>query len=160
MFDRLEILPPTKLAGLKRKIPLTPDTIQLLWRDFMPKVRLISHRTNALYYSVQIYDDVIAFENFNPHNPVTKWAAVPVDNIEELPAEFEYCNLTGGLYADFIHKGVPAKFPLSISYIFQTWLPASEYEFDHREQFEVMGEKYIHNDPVSEEEVWIPVRKK
>jgi AraC family transcriptional regulator len=46
-----------------------------------------------------------------------------------------------------------------MSYIFQTWLPASGYEYDNREQFEIMGEKYHHMDPRSEEEVWIPVRK-
>ncbi len=160
MFDRLEILPPTLLAGLKRKIPLTSDFITALWRDFMQRVKSISHRKNSDLYSVQLYDADIKFETFNPATPVTKWAAIAVTDGMNLPTGIELCKINGGLYAVFLHKGIPAKFPETMSYIFQTWLPESGYEFDQREQFELMGEKYIHNDPLSEEEVWIPIRKK
>ncbi len=39
-------------------------------------------------------------------------------------------------------------------------LPNSEYELENRPHFEVLGEKYKNNDPNSEEEIWIPIKKK
>ena len=36
----------------------------------------------------------------------------------------------------------------------------SEYEFDNRPQFEILGEKYKNNAPDSEEEIWIPIKKR
>ena len=160
MFNRIEVLRPVLLAGLKRKIPLTPGAITALWSDFMPQVKFIPQRENSLLYSVQLYDRGTTTENFNPLQPVTKWAAVPVNEKAELPSGLEYKSLEGGLYAVFIHKGVPATFPATMDFIFRNWLPSSGYEWEAREQFEVMGEKYRHNDPLSEEEVWIPLRKK
>jgi AraC family transcriptional regulator len=45
------------------------------------------------------------------------------------------------------------------TYIFTRWLPASGYQLDNRPHFEILGDKYKNNDPESEEEIWIPVRK-
>lgn len=158
MFDRMENLSPVLLAGLKRKIPLLPEPITALWKDFVPNMKLIPHLSNNLIYSIQIYEPGITFTEFNPLTPVVKWAAVPVTDKAKLPEGFEYCTLSGGLYAVFIHKGIPSDFRKTMRYIFQTWMPASGYQFEFREQFELMGDKYRHNDPASEEEVWIPVR--
>jgi AraC family transcriptional regulator len=60
-----------------------------------------------------------------------------------------------------MHKGLWSEFPKTSQYIFGTWLPASPYEADTREHFEVMGEKYFGPDnPDSEEEIWVPVKAK
>ena len=39
-----------------------------------------------------------------------------------------------------------------------TWIAKSDYNLDDRPHFEVLGEKYINAD--SEEEIWIPIKKK
>jgi predicted transcriptional regulator YdeE len=36
----------------------------------------------------------------------------------------------------------------------------TEKKIDNRPHFEVLGDKYKNNDPSSEEEIWIPIRKK
>ena len=69
-------------------------------------------------------------------------------------------NLKGGMYAVFIHKGLPSEFKKTMDYIFLEWMPDSDYKLDHRPQFEVLGEKYKNNHPDSEEEVWIPIQLK
>ncbi|MGK2861531.1 MAG: GyrI-like domain-containing protein [Chitinophagaceae bacterium] len=46
------------------------------------------------------------------------------------------------------------------SYIFNTWLPPSGYDLDNRPHFEILGEKYKNDDPLSEEEIWIPIKQK
>ena len=45
-------------------------------------------------------------------------------------------------------------------YIFSEWIPQSDYSVDDRPHFEVLGAKYKNNDPDSEEEIWIPIKKK
>jgi len=72
----------------------------------------------------------------------------------------ESYTLTGGLYAVFIHKGAASTGPKTFKYIFGTWLPNSDFILDNRPHFEILGKKYIHEDPDSEEEVWIPVKPK
>jgi AraC family transcriptional regulator len=39
-------------------------------------------------------------------------------------------------------------------------LPGSDYSLDSRAHFEILGKKYKHDDPNSEEEVWIPIKIK
>jgi AraC family transcriptional regulator len=67
-------------------------------------------------------------------------------------------NISEGLYAIFDYKG-PANAALPFfRYIFETWLPASDYAIDNRPHFAMMGEKYRGNHPDSEEEIWVPVK--
>jgi AraC family transcriptional regulator len=68
--------------------------------------------------------------------------------------------LSEGLYAVFIHKGPASQGEKTFRYIFNTWLPASDYLLDNRPHFEIMGEKYKNEDSLSEEEVWIPIKLK
>ena len=50
--------------------------------------------------------------------------------------------------------------PETYKYIFETWLPDSDYLIDDRPHFAIMGEKYIGDSPDSKEELWIPVRRR
>ncbi|HLT33108.1 MAG TPA: GyrI-like domain-containing protein, partial [Aquaticitalea sp.] len=59
-------------------------------------------------------------------------------------------------YLNFRTLGSNLKF--TYQYIYGQWIPNSEYELDDRPHFALMGEKY--KDPESEEEFWIPIRKK
>ena len=160
MFSRIENLPPTLVAGISKKIKLVGPEITGLWMSFMPRLKEITNRSSSSIFSIQIYDPNIPIEKFDPITDlVIKWAAVPVTSSNNIPQGLQTHELRGGMYAVFIHRGLPADFPGTMNYIFQEWLPASGYLFDWREQFEVMGEKYKHNDPASEEEVWIPIRQ-
>ena len=109
---------------------------------------------------MQVYDQDFDIRSFTPQTLFTKWAAVEVENIGSIPNGMEAYELKGGLYAVFLHKGTPAEFPATMQYIFQQWLPKSEYFLDQREHFELLGEKYKNNHPDSEEEVWIPIKRK
>jgi len=65
-----------------------------------------------------------------------------------------------GLYAVFLHHGPASEVSKTYQYIFGTWLPQSDYLIDDRPHFAIMGEKYKSDSPDSEEELWIPVKKK
>jgi AraC family transcriptional regulator len=99
------------------------------------------------------------FTDFKPTNEFERWAAVEVANFDYIPAEMETFILHGGLYAVFDYKGLNTDKSI-FQYIFETWLPTSDYDLDNRPHFEVLGDKYKNNDPKSEEEIWIPIKKK
>ena len=88
-----------------------------------------------------------------------KWAAVAVSSVDPSPAGMDTLRLNG-TYAVFDFQSTPAEFGNAIQYILSIWLPQSDYQLDERPHFELLGEKYKRNDPLSEEEIWIPIRKR
>ena len=99
------------------------------------------------------------FADFKLTNEFERWATVEVSTFDHVPPEMETFVLQGGLYAVFDYKGLNTDSSI-FQYIYNTWLPTSGYDLDDRLHFEVLGEKYKNNDPASEEEIWIPVKKK
>ncbi len=158
MQHRIEQLNEKKLIGKKMAMSFALNTTADLWKSFMPRRKEILHGVGHELYSLQLYPKHF-FENFNPNASFDKWAAMEVSDVSTVPQDMEVMTLLAGEYAVFSYKG-PAGSPLPFQYIFQTWLPASGYELDTRPHFEVLGEKYKNNDPDSEEEIWIPVRRR
>lgn len=149
-----------KLVGMKIRTSLSEDRTVELWSTFKPRVKEISNRKNNDFYSVQIFDEVLEFDQFTPQTFFEKWAAVEIESVENLPEGFDLFTLSAGKYARFIHKGPSDTFPETSKYIFGNWLPNSEYQLDSRPHFEIMGERYQVNNPDSEEEVYIPIQLK
>jgi AraC family transcriptional regulator len=147
-----------KLIGKHLTMSLSQNKTGQLWGSFMPRRKEIHNTVGKDLYSMQIYG-AAHFQNFSPDTQFEKWAAVEVSSFDSIPPEMESYTLSGGLYAVFIHKGSSTD-TRTFQYIFGTWLPASEFALDNRPHFELLGEKYRNNDPDSEEEIWIPVRKK
>jgi len=158
MHPRIEILEEKKLIGNRLKMSLTNNKTGKLWGDFVPKIKDIKNRLTADKISLQVYDSSY-HENFNPNNEFEKWATVEVNDFNNIPRDMEIFVLSGGLYAVFDYKGSNIDKSL-FKYIFMTWLPNSEYKLDDRPHFEVLGKRYQNNDPNSEEEIWIPIKKK
>ncbi len=158
MEYRIEQLQEKKLIGKRMTMSFAANTTADLWKSFMPRRHEIVNRLGNVLYSMQIYPENF-FENFNPMTPFEKWAAIEVSDAQSIPPAMETTILAAGLYAVFLHKG-PAGSPLPFQYILQSWLPASDYELDTRPHFELLGENYKNNDPDSEEEIWIPVRRR
>lgn len=158
MEPRIEILPQKHLIGKSLKMSLSNNKTFHLWSSFMPYKNTIENTVGSDLYSMQIYD-ALYFKNFNPNTEFTKWAAIEVTGFTNAPNELERYIVKGGLYTVFLHKGTPQEFPKTMQFILGDWLPKSEYAIDNREHFELLGEKYKNNDPGSEEEVWIPIKK-
>jgi AraC family transcriptional regulator len=128
-----------------------------LWRGFMPRLKEIQNCVGAELYAMEVYP-VGYFDNFNPTAEFEKWAAVEVQDLDTIPADMETLTAPAGQYAVFLHKGPASNGPQTYQYIFQSWLPSSDYLLDNRPHFAVMGEKYKQEDQNSEEEIWIPVK--
>jgi AraC family transcriptional regulator len=155
---RIEILPEKKFVGKRINMSFSNNKTRELWRSFMPVRREIKNIIGMELYSIEVYEPLY-FNNYNPEKEFDKWATVEVTDFEKVPDDMDTLILPRGLYAVFIHKGAAGKGPETYQYIFGTWLPASDFQLDDRPHFAVMGEKYKNDDPDSEEEVWIPVKK-
>ncbi len=160
MQPRIETLPQKTLVGMHMTMTLDDDKTVLLWQSFMPRRKAIQNQTGAPLYSMQVYGPLFDFDTFQPTTPFEKWAVVEVSSPGSIPDGMEAYTLGGGLYAVFIHKGLPSEGARTFQYIFGTWLPQSGYAVDAREHFELLGAKYKNNDPESEEEIWIPIIRK
>lgn len=158
MEPRIEILENKKLIGYRMKMSLTNNKTGQLWGSFAPRIKDIKNRLSTDKISMQVYD-LSYHKGFDPNREFEKWATVEVADFNDTPKEMETFTLTGGQYAVFDYKGSSNDNSI-FQYIFMTWLPQSAYELDDRPHFEVLGEKYKNNDPTSEEEIWIPIKKK
>lgn len=159
MTPRIEIINEKKLVGKRLSMSFTNYKVRELWQSFMPIRKEIQNNINKDLISMVIYNPT-HFIDFKPTNEFERWASVEVSDFNNVPKEMETYVLPAGLYAVFIHKGDANAFAVTFRKILEIWLPDSEYSFDNRPHFELLGEKYKNNDPQSEEEIWIPIKLK
>jgi AraC family transcriptional regulator len=155
---RFETIHPKKLIGKEIKMSWADNKLAELWGSFMPRRAEIRNSLTGDLISLQIYSST-HFSDFKITNEFEKWAAVEVSDFENAPPGFETLTLPGGLYAVFHYKGSSNDASI-FQYIFGTWLPNSDYALDNRPHFEILGEKYRNNDPTSEEDIYIPIKRK
>jgi AraC family transcriptional regulator len=160
MTPKMEILPEKKVIGKRVTMTFTDNKTVELWRSFMPRRQEITNNLTTDLLCMQIYDLSLDSEKFNPNTVFDKWAVVEVSDFENVPQNMEMFTLPTGLYAVFLYRGDARNFSGTFQYIFETWLPNSEYTLDNRPHFEILGEKYKNNSPDSEEEIWVPVKRK
>jgi len=67
--------------------------------------------------------------------------------------------LPEGKYAVFTYRGLSSDTSV-YQYIFSKWLMNSDWILDDRPHFEVLGSKYKNDSVDSEEDIWIPIKKK
>ena len=155
---RIKELTNLSLVGVHQTMSLAENRTASLWQTFMPQLKELASRMGTDLYSLQQYP-VDYFNSFDPTRSFEKWAAVAVSSVDPIPAGMDTLRLNG-TYAIFDFQGTPAEFGNAIQYILSIWLPQSDYKLDDRPHFELLGEKYKRNDPLSEEEIWIPIRKR
>ena len=159
MKPRIEILTEKKLIGKRMKMSFSDNKTYELWQSFMPRRKEIKNNIGAELYSIEIYAPFY-FNNFDPNAEFEKWAAVEVTDFKTVPHEMETITLPAGLYAVFVHKSHASTGPKTYRYVFETWVPNSDFLLDNRPHFARMGEKYKNEYPNSEEEIWIPIKAK
>lgn len=158
MFLGLRTFPETKLVGQSKQISIVQMALTGdLWRGFIPRKNEITNVISGNLFSLSVYPPSYNFKNFDFNAPFFKWAAAAVTGFENTPAGMETLTIPEGLYAVFLHKGLPQDGEKTFRYIFSEWLPGSGYEIDSRPHFEILGPKYKNNDPDSEEEIFIPI---
>jgi AraC family transcriptional regulator len=154
---RIEILPAKQLVGKCLEMSQSGDRTAELWRSFMPVRSTVLNRIGSHFFSMQVYPESETGQ-LSPDTRFTKWAVVEVSDADHIPDGMESYSIEGGKYAVFVHSGPASAFPKTMGFIFQNWLPNSEFELDSREHFEVLEEGYSPIDPNATEEIWIPIK--
>jgi len=155
---KLVTLSEKKLVGKHLRMSLANNLTAPLWQSFMTQRSTITNSISTDLFSLQVYEPTLDFKDFNLQTPFEKWALTEVSDFNQVPEGMEAFTLQAGLYAVFIHRGL--NFQPTFQRIFHEWLPSSAYRLDQRPHFELLGEKYKNNSEDSEEEVWIPVKRK
>ncbi|MFD0749802.1 GyrI-like domain-containing protein [Mucilaginibacter calamicampi] len=159
MQPRFENIPSKTIVGTHVTMSFIHNKTGHLWQSFMPRRTEIKHQTDASLYSIEIYPTGF-FDDIKPTNEFEKWAGVEVSDGSDQPNGMERLTIPAGLYAVFTHRGPASAGPQTYQYIFGVWLPGSEYEIDERPHFALMDEKYKHEQPDSEEDIYIPVKSR
>ncbi|MEH6407004.1 MAG: GyrI-like domain-containing protein [Leeuwenhoekiella sp.] len=161
MEPKIITIPEKKLVGMYVKTSISYDETAALWQNFMARHKEIKNITEPGFYSMQIYPDDFNVDDFTEDTEFERWAAVEVNDFDNIPEGMSKRLLAGGLYAIFTHVGPVKTFVTTSNYIYGTWLPKSKYKLDKRAHFERLGEKYYGPDhPESEEEIWLPLVEK
>jgi AraC family transcriptional regulator len=160
MLPEIILMPTKRIVGKNMNMSLLENKTAELWRSFMIRRNEVLNRIGEEYYSINVYATDFHISQMNMETEFVKWAGVEVISADDIPEEMEFYEIPEGLYAVFIHKGGMEAFGATMNHIFSEWLPTSEFEWDNRPQFEVLGKKYKNNSDDSEEAVWIPIRKK
>ncbi|MBM3414693.1 MAG: GyrI-like domain-containing protein [Bacteroidetes bacterium] len=150
------MLPEILLAGKQLEMSLQNNRTAELWSSFGPLIKTIPDRLDSFRYSLQEYPPHY-FDQFNPTLPFIKWALVAVKNHTGIPDTSKKFTLPAGDYAVFHLTGNNTEI---FQYIYFSWLPQSGFTLDNRPHFELLGANYKNGDPASEEDLYIPIKKK
>lgn len=150
-----------KLVGIKVSTSLADDKTSLLWKRFMSSREAIRNEKNSDLFSVQVYGENFIEGEFDTNSVFEKWAAMEVENHDFIPKGLQKLEIPEGDYAVFTHHGTAQQFAETSRFIFEEWLPNSDYRLEPRPHFEVLGKEYKGpENPESEEKIWIPIKKK
>jgi AraC family transcriptional regulator len=144
-------LPSQKLIGYSTEMSLAENTTKFLWEKAMiqfKKELKVEH-----FYSVQEYPSNY-FTNFSPSCKFRKWALADADLVGPW-SNSELFILPGGTFAKF---GIEdrSKAGFFFKWLYQEWLPNSEYKLREAPHFEVLPRLWLQNVELSEQ-VYVPI---
>ncbi len=147
------------IVGQHVQMSLVENKTQELWKAFGPRRKEIENLSCHGSYSIQVYDEGFLNQKFTPRTLFYKWAGVAVQNTLKVPEAMEVLRIPDGKWAVFQYQGTTSEFYKMAQYIYEEWLPSSEYQLDHRPHFEYMPPDYLGPmHPEATEEVWIPIK--
>jgi len=159
MNPKVRMMSAKTLVGHRIMVIAATDNPVLLWRPFKMKLKEIGNAHTDRFYSVQTFEG-IDFSTFDANTEFTKWAAVEVSEVGNIPEEMQVIRMPKGLYATVVHYGTAAGFRKTTDFIYRQWLPNSKYDLDDRPHLTIMPQEYNPDDPNAAELVCVPVKPK
>lgn len=130
-----------------------PGDLSAPWNTLVNNRASIKHRlTPERFYQVQYWLPNQGFET------IFFFIATEVAKIEDIPMPFTAKTLPAQKYLKFYHKGFSNKVGFTYDYIYNTYLPDTDYKLPHLFNFEYYPPE--HKGPYSEDsvsEIYIPV---
>jgi AraC family transcriptional regulator len=141
------------LVGLTALEHPSTQLITELWSHFPMEVPMIQNRIlPEKYYQIVFWPDQYDLDG------VFLMCAVEVTDLNRVNLNLVGKHIPPARYLRFIHKGLSCKVGLTYKYIYESWLPKSDYRLSLPYNFEVYGDKFLGpENPLSESEIYIPV---
>jgi AraC family transcriptional regulator len=133
------------------------EQIKELWQKFLQRTHEIQQQKAgyALGVCMPAHPDIFK----SPEQQFVYVAAMPVITADNLPEGMVSCRIPAGRYAMFTHKGPLKSLPLTVKYIWGTWLPGSEYQYaEGQPDFEYYDERFDGGREAGEIEIYVPIR--
>lgn len=123
------------------------------WGQFTQEVNSIKNRLQPeRFYQVQYWSEKQELGGFN------FFLGVEIKNMDEIQPQFVIKLLPESRYLRFIHKGLANKVGYTYKYIYNQFLPETDYKLTRPYNFEFYGEKCLGPyNPESESEIYIPI---
>lgn len=147
-------LGPVYLVGLPFYYELGQvDDLSSPWQKLLDNAAAIPDRIiPEKYYQVQYW-----FADQDTES-IFFYIALEVNSYKDIPVQFTAKSLPRQTYLKFLHKGFSNKVGLTYRYIYEQYLPETDYKLPHLFNFEYYGPE--HKGPYNEEsvsEIYIPV---
>lgn len=123
------------------------------WGQFTQEVHTIKNRLQPeRFYQVQYWSEEQELGG------LYFFIGVEVSNINEVQPQFVVKIIPNARYLCFIHKGLANKVGYTYKYIYNQFLPGTDYKLTKPFNFEYYGKKCLGpNNPESESEIYIPI---
>lgn len=142
------------VVGMQIKVTAeTTYQITDLWNRFFKGLPGIPNRIEP----ERTYEIGYVPESFEP-DAWMMMCALEVSSIDTVGLSYVAKTIPAARYLRFVHRGLSRDVGLTYRYIFQTYLPQSEYRLGIPYLFEYYGDAYYGpDDPNSESEIYIPI---
>ena len=111
-----------------------------------------NRRLPERFYQVQYWSETQDLEGLN------LFIGVEVMGIEDVQPQLVVKCLPAGRYLRFIHNGLSKKVGNTYRYIYNQFLPGTDYRLTKPYNFEFFGETYLGpENPQSQSEIYIPI---
>lgn len=127
--------------------------LTLEWNTFMQIVNLIDNKTTPeQYYQIQYWSENQGVEGMH------FFIGIEVNSLKSIPPQFVIKFIPKGTYLKFKHKGLSKNVGYTYRYIYEEFLPDTEYSLSLPFNFEQYGKNYLSPDnEQSESFLLIPV---
>lgn len=146
-----------KLVGTLNTTTMQNLNFTQYWEEFFPLYNQAKHKNNEKFYGTMFWD---AQGEMDMNSTINYMVGVPEKVIADPKEPWAKHTIKGGTYAVFTHRGPVENIMETYIYIYQTWLPNSEYAERNGDQFEYYDERFIDKSPDSIVEIWVPIQKK
>jgi len=154
MEPEIIIRPEIKLVGIAMQYDNADLSLPRLWSAFRPYRDQIKNRISDESFGIyESYEELEEDVNF------TYVCTAAVANFDDVPEGMVTRELPEQIYAKFTHRGSIANLDQTLKYIWGSWLPKSNYNYDEKPDFELYPSGYNVADSESEMYLHIPVKE-
>lgn len=147
---------PDLAVGLGGSFPHNSfSKISNLWTDFQRRMEEIGAVRSG--YALGVCSATHPDIQVQPGDNFIYVAALPVTSADAIPDGMVKCEIPGGRYAVFTHKGPLSDLPHTINYIWGTWVPKGEYSRRDTPDFELYDERFDEKTLDGEFDIYIPI---